>query len=79
MNVFSVLKGTHFYILFVITATGVVLYNSPKKRPRTSSIVQFIFSFWSFEISENILRNQKVLCSDPCIINRFSLFGPDLD
>ena len=25
----------------------------------TSSIVQTIFSFWSFEISEAILRNQK--------------------
>ena len=27
--------------------------------PRTSPIVQIIFSFWSFEISEVILRNQK--------------------
>ena len=26
--------------------------------PRTSTIVQFIFYFWSFEISVNILRNQ---------------------
>ena len=25
----------------------------------TSTIVQFIFYFWSFEISVNILRNQK--------------------
>ena len=33
----------------------------PKKRPHTSSIVQFIFYFWSFEISRNILRNQKTL------------------
>ena len=31
------------------------------KQPRTSSIVQFIFFFWSFEISGNILRNQKIL------------------
>ena len=30
-----------------------------KKSPRTSSIVQITFSFWPFEISENILRNQK--------------------
>ena len=30
-----------------------------KTSPRTSTIVQFIFYFWSFEISENILRNQK--------------------
>ena len=30
-----------------------------KTSPRTSIIVQFIFYFWSFEISVNILRNQK--------------------
>ena len=29
--------------------------------PRTSSIVQIIFCFWSFEISEGILRNQKII------------------
>ena len=28
--------------------------------PRTSTIVQFIFHFWSFDISERILRNQKL-------------------
>ena len=32
---------------------------SPKKQPRTSSIVQFILFFWSFEISENILTNRN--------------------
>ena len=31
-----------------------------KKSPRTSSIVQIIFSFWSIEISKGILRNQKL-------------------
>ena len=36
---------TRFYILFVVTAAGVVLCGSPKKQPRTSSIVQFIFFF----------------------------------
>ena len=60
VNVFSALKGTHFYILFVVTAAGVVLCGSPKKQPCTASIVQFIFFFWSFEISGNILRNQKI-------------------
>ena len=34
-----------FYILFVVTAAGVVLCGSPKKQPCTSSIVQFIFFF----------------------------------
>ena len=29
--------------------------------PRTSSIVQIIFSFRSFDISEGILRNQKII------------------
>ena len=33
----------------------------PKKSPRTSSIVQIIFSFLSFEICEGILRNQKII------------------
>ena len=60
-NVFSALLGTNIYILFVATAAGVVLCGSPKMRPRTSSIVQFISFFWSFEISENILRNQKFI------------------
>ena len=35
--------------------------DGPKKSPRTSSIVQVIFSFRSFEISENILRDQKII------------------
>ena len=35
----------------------------------TSSIVQFIFYFWSFEISRNILRNQKnIIGLDPYIL-----------
>ena len=42
-------------------AAGVVPCGSPKKQPRTSSILQFIFCFWSFEISGNILRNQDIL------------------
>ena len=54
-------KSAGFIFLFVVTAAGVVPCGSPKKRTRTSSIVQFIFYFWSFEISRNILRNQKIL------------------
>ena len=45
--------------LFAITAAGVVPCGGPKKSPRTSSIVQVIFSFWSFEISEDIVRTQN--------------------
>ena len=55
-NVSTALKGTHSYILFVVTAAGVVPCGIP-----TSFIVQFIFYFWSFEINRNILRNQKTL------------------
>ena len=33
------------YILFAITAAGVVPCGGPKKSPRTSSIVQIIFFF----------------------------------
>ena len=37
------------------------MQNSLSKSPRTSSIVQIIFSFLSFEISEGILRIQKII------------------
>ena len=42
------------YILFAITAAGVVPCGGRKKSPRTSSIVQIIFLFRSFEISKYI-------------------------
>ena len=59
MNVFIALKGTHFWFLFAFTAAGVVPCGGRKTSPSTATIVQFIFYFWSFEISVNILRNQK--------------------
>ena len=59
INTFTALKGSQF-IFFPIIAAGVVPCGGRKKSPRTSSIVQIIFSFWSFEISEGILRNQKI-------------------
>ena len=72
MNVFIALKGTHFLFLFAFTAAGVVKCDGRKTSPPTSTIVQFIlfyyyyfffffffFFFLSFEISVNILRNQK--------------------
>ena len=61
MNVFIALKGTHFWILCAFTAAGVVPCGGRKTSPRTSTIVQFIFYFWSFEISVNILRNRKLM------------------
>ena len=47
--------------LFAVTAAGVVPCGGPKKSPRISSIVQVIFSLRSFEVSEDILRNQKFI------------------
>ena len=61
MNVFIALTGIHFLFLFAFTAVGVVQCGGRQMSPRTSTIVQFIFYFWSFEISVNILRNQKYL------------------
>ena len=57
---FIAFKGTYFCTLFDFTAAGVVPCGGRKTSPRTSTIVQFIFHFWSFEISERILRNQKL-------------------
>ena len=54
IDCFVTTKPTIFYILFAITAAGVVPCGVPKKSPRTSSIVQIIFLFRSFEISEDI-------------------------
>ena len=47
--------------LFAITAAGDVPCGNPQKSNRISSIVQIIFFFWSFEICEGILRNQKII------------------
>ena len=48
-------------LLLACIIIGVVLCGSPKNQPRRSSIVQFLIFFLSFEISGNILRNQKIL------------------
>ena len=57
----TALKGSLGFILFAITAAGVVPCGGPKKSPRTSSIVQIMFTFLSFEISEDIRKNQKFI------------------
>ena len=46
-------------ILFAITAAGAVPCGGPKKSTHTSSIVQIIFSFRSFEISKDIQSVQN--------------------
>ena len=64
-------------ILFPITAAGVVPCGGPKKSPRTSSIVQILFSFWSFEISKGIMRNQKTIIGLESFSNqRVNVFDP---
>ena len=47
------------FILVAVTAAGFVQCGGRKTSPRTSTIVQFVLYIWSFEISVNILRNQK--------------------
>ena len=42
------------FIFFAVTAVGVVPCGGPKNSPRTSSIVQVIFLFRSFETSKDI-------------------------
>ena len=46
-------------ICWIVTAAGIVQCGGCKTSPSTSTIVQFIYYFWSFEISVNILSNQK--------------------
>ena len=50
-------------LLFAITAAGVVPYGGPKKSHRTSSIMQIIFSFWSFLDQRGCSEKQKIIIS----------------
>ena len=63
INMLTGLKETQDLFLFAITAACVVPFGGPTKSPCISQIVQIIFSFWSFEISEDILRKQKKILS----------------
>ena len=44
------------------------------RKQRTSSIVQVIFSFWSFEIREDILRNQKFIIGSDSFCNQYLIY-----
>ena len=57
----NALKETHFLFAKCITAAVAVQCDGTKRSPHTSSIVQTIISFWSFENSDNILRNKKFI------------------
>ena len=62
MKTFSNFLIWDFFFLFLLQLGekihGVVQCGGYKTSPHTSTMVQFIY-FWSFEISVNILRNQK--------------------
>ena len=74
----TALKGSQFYF-YLLLLQLVLCRGGPKKSPCTSSIVQIIFSFWSFEISEGILRNQKFIIGLDSFSNQrfiyLALFG----
>ena len=72
------LKEQSFVFLFAFTAAGVVQYGSCKRSPRTSTIVQFIFHFWSFEISKRILRNPNLIIGLDSYSRRFIYLDPIL-
>ena len=76
----SLLLKEHIVVfLFAFTAAGVVPCGGRKTSPRTSTIVQFIFHFWSFEISEYILRNQNLIIGlDSYSRQRFIYLDPIL-
>ena len=50
LSVFIAFKGANLYILSAVTAAGVVPCGGSKNSSCTSSIVQIIFYFRSFEI-----------------------------
>ena len=68
-------------VLFALsnTAAGAVSCGGPRKSVRTSSVVRILFFFWSFEISEGILRNKKIMTSLDSFSNQrliyLTLFG----
>ena len=76
LNVFTASKDSNNYILFAITAASVVPCGGPKKSPRTSSIVQIIFFFSSFEISEDIWSISNILYSKYHYLNRILHIWP---
>ena len=76
LNVFTASKGSNNYILFAITAAGVVPCGGPKKSPSTSFIVQIIFSFDPLR-SVKIFGVFQIYCTLRIIIlTEFCIFDP---
>ena len=51
-NVFTAFKGSHFYILFVVTAAGVVPCGSFKKGPVNRPQCSLYFTFGPLRAAE---------------------------
>ena len=49
---------------------------SPKKRPRTSSIVQFIFYFVPLRQQKYSEKSENIICLYPYILNSLSYLDP---
>ena len=63
--------------LFVVTAAGVVPCGIPKKRSRTSSIVQFIFYFLVLSDQQKCSEKpENIIGLDSYILNSFSYLNP---
>ena len=75
LNVFTASKGSNLYILFSITAAGVVPCGGRKKSPRTSSIVQIIFYFGPLR-SVQIFRVFKTLTFRNILLSNFLIIDP---
>ena len=56
---FGTISDIKYLAGFIIKSWVKDACGGPEKSPRTSSIVQIIFFFWSFVIRWGILRNQK--------------------
>ena len=59
LNVFTAFKRTHYYILLVVNAAGVIPCDNPKKRPHTAPIVQLTFHISSLKSAEIFCENRK--------------------
>ena len=70
------LKELIIIFLFVVTAAGVVPCGIPKKRPRTSSIGQFIFYSVLCDQQKYSEKSVNVIGLDSYILNSFSYLSP---
>ena len=75
----TALKGSQFYFYLLLLQLVLCRAAALKKSPGTSFIVQITFSFWSFEISGGIPRNQKIIKGLDSFTKQHLLFWPHFD